>query len=221
MPQYRKVPLHIISESYGGKMAAEFALAITKAQAAGSLDVDFRCGAHVNAKTAATLGSLPSHIGCSLLILHGNAKCRHATRPPMATLCWSRQQSMLFWMYRWTPVFYPICTDKYVSPTKPHLIYCTRRSVSLGDSWISPVDYVLAWAPFLKAWSLLEDDALADVSNLALRTQQAVGNGNLTGATALWAEVEGTVSKLTDKVVCAAGGSNYDVCRAWHAQTMP
>jgi hypothetical protein len=73
--------------------------------------------------------------------------------------------------------------------------------VALGDSWISPVDYVLSWAPFLKAWSLLGDVAQANVSNLALRTQQAVGNGNLTGATALWAEVEGTISNFTDNVV--------------------
>ena len=65
------------------------------------------------------------------------------------------------------------------------------------------MDYVLAWAPFLKAWSLLGDAAQTDVSNLALRTQQAVGNGNLTGATALWAEVEGTISNLTDNVVWA------------------
>lgn len=75
------------------------------------------------------------------------------------------------------------------------------RGVALGDSWISPVDYVLAWTPFLKAWSLLEDVALANVSQVALRTQQAVGNGNLTGATALWALLEETISNATDNVV--------------------
>lgn len=79
----------------------------------------------------------------------------------------------------------------------------THRGVALGDSWISPVDYVLAWTPFLKAWSLLEDVALANVSQVALRTQQAVGNGNLTGATALWALLEETISNATDNVVCS------------------
>ncbi len=73
--------------------------------------------------------------------------------------------------------------------------------MALGDSWISPVDYVLAWTPFLKAWSLLEDAALSNVSQVALRTQQAVGNGNLTGATALWALLEETISNATDNVV--------------------
>ncbi len=63
------------------------------------------------------------------------------------------------------------------------------------------MDYVLAWTPFLKAWSLLEDVALANVSQVALRTQQAVGNGNLTGATALWALLEETISNATDNVV--------------------
>ena len=37
------MPLHIISESYGGKMAAEFSLAIAAAQAERDVEVDFRC----------------------------------------------------------------------------------------------------------------------------------------------------------------------------------
>ncbi|CAL8470937.1 g10479 [Coccomyxa elongata] len=114
-PEYIDTPLHIVSESYGGKMAAELARAIVHAQETEDLKVNF-------------------------------------------------------------------------------------RGVALGDSWISPVDYVLAWTPFLKAWSLLEDVALANVSQVALRTQQAVGNGNLTGATALWALLEETISNATDNV---------------------
>jgi len=76
-----------------------------------------------------------------------------------------------------------------------------HRGVALGDSWISPVDYVLSWAPFLKAWSLLEDAALANVSQVALQTQQAVADGNFTGATALWGLLEETISNATDNVV--------------------
>ena len=40
--QFRDVPLHIISESYGGKMAAGFALAISRAVDREDLKVDFR-----------------------------------------------------------------------------------------------------------------------------------------------------------------------------------
>lgn len=28
--------------------------------------------------------------------------------------------------------------------------------VALGDSWISPVDYVLAWGPLLQSYSLVD-----------------------------------------------------------------
>lgn len=37
------------------------------------------------------------------------------------------------------------------------------RGVVLGDSWISPVDYVKSWGPYLKALSLLDDDGLQEV----------------------------------------------------------
>lgn len=37
MPEFQTVPLYIFSESYGGKMAAEFALALHKAQASGKV----------------------------------------------------------------------------------------------------------------------------------------------------------------------------------------
>lgn len=63
-PEFEKVPLHIFSESYGGKMAAEFAYELDKAIKAGT-------------------------------------------------------------------------------------IKCDLRSAGLGNSWISPIDSVLSWAPFL------------------------------------------------------------------------
>ena len=40
--QFRDVPIHIISESYGGKMAAGFALAISRAVNKEDLKLDFR-----------------------------------------------------------------------------------------------------------------------------------------------------------------------------------
>ncbi len=43
--QYRDRPLHIVSESYGGKMAAEIARAIVDAQAQEDLKVNFRYAA--------------------------------------------------------------------------------------------------------------------------------------------------------------------------------
>lgn len=40
---------------------------------------------------------------------------------------------------------------------------CPLAGVALGDSWISPIDYVLAWGPLLKSYSLvdtMETDAI-------------------------------------------------------------
>lgn len=45
--------------------------------------------------------------------------------------------------------------------------------MTLGDSWISPLDFVRAYSPFLKAWSLIDEhgqqelDALADQAKVA------------------------------------------------------
>ena len=64
LPQFKKIPLHIFSESYGGKMAAQFALTLDRA---------------IRAKK----------------------------------------------------------------------IECNLQSVSMGDAWISPMDSMYSWAPFL------------------------------------------------------------------------
>lgn len=42
LPEFQKVPLYIFSESYGGKMAASFALALHKAASAGKVQCNFR-----------------------------------------------------------------------------------------------------------------------------------------------------------------------------------
>ena len=49
---------------------------------------------------------------------------------------------------------------------------------------------------------------------LAVRAQQAVGNGNLTGATQLWALLESAISNATDNVVRPAACPS----RGLHAQ---
>jgi len=77
-PEHAGTPLHIFSESYGGKMAAGFADVLTDAIAAGE-------------------------------------------------------------------------------------IACNFKGVALGDSWISGVDYVEQWGPYLKSMSLLDDPALIAV----------------------------------------------------------
>ena len=41
-PEFQKAPMHIFSESYGGKMAIQWARDIDAANKAGELEVNFR-----------------------------------------------------------------------------------------------------------------------------------------------------------------------------------
>ena len=45
------------------------------------------------------------------------------------------------------------------------------RGVALGDSWISPIDYVFTWGDYLKAFSLLDSHQLSELAPLLLNTQ--------------------------------------------------
>ena len=72
--------------------------------------------------------------------------------------------------------------------------------VALGDSWISPVDTVLTWGPYLYSFSLLDQTDLAYVNNLANKTAQAFYSGAYEKSTALWSEVETAIALRTDNV---------------------
>ncbi|XP_023768895.1 serine carboxypeptidase-like 51 [Lactuca sativa] len=62
--------------------------------------------------------------------------------------------------------------------------------VALGDSWISPEDYVLSWGPLLKDMSRIGDVAFNQSTSLALKIQQQIANGQYVNATDSWAELE-------------------------------
>ncbi|KAI3724122.1 hypothetical protein L2E82_35889 [Cichorium intybus] len=62
--------------------------------------------------------------------------------------------------------------------------------VALGDSWISPEDYVLSWGPLLKDLSRIGDVALNQSNSLALKIQQQIAEGQYVNATDSWADLE-------------------------------
>lgn len=104
-PQFIDVDLHIMSESYGGKMAAEFAYSLDKEIKLGNID-------------------------------------------------------------------------------------CKLKSVGLGDSWISPIDSMISWAPFL--WNIGAVD-MAGHDRIAMgtkMTQSALDRGDFVNATDLWGYTE-------------------------------
>ncbi|XP_063701657.1 retinoid-inducible serine carboxypeptidase-like [Culicoides brevitarsis] len=114
-PEFENVPLHIFSESYGGKMAAEFAYELDKAIKAGT-------------------------------------------------------------------------------------IKCDLRSAGLGNSWISPIDSVLSWAPFLLQTGYVDVDGYNKITVAALDTKKAVDDEKWTQATDLWGYTEVVIMRETDGV---------------------
>ncbi|XP_051014224.1 retinoid-inducible serine carboxypeptidase [Acomys russatus] len=79
-------------------------------------------------------------------------------------------------------------------------IRCNFSGVALGDSWISPIDSVLSWGPYLYSMSLLDDKGLAEVSGIAEQVLKAIDKGLYKEATQLWGKAEVVIEKNTDGV---------------------
>uniref|UniRef100_A0A669DZW3 Carboxypeptidase n=1 Tax=Oreochromis niloticus TaxID=8128 RepID=A0A669DZW3_ORENI len=79
-------------------------------------------------------------------------------------------------------------------------VKCNFSGVALGDSWISPLDSVMTWGPYLYTTSLLDDYGLADVSKAAEAVKQAVEQGQFLKATELWSVTESAVERNTNGV---------------------
>ncbi|XP_049811567.1 retinoid-inducible serine carboxypeptidase-like [Schistocerca nitens] len=111
-PTFQTVPLYIFSESYGGKMAAEFALELYKAIQAGEVTVPL-------------------------------------------------------------------------------------KGVAMGDSWISPIDSVLTWAPFLLQTGMVDSEGYAQIDRYAQLTKNAINAGDYSLATSLWSTTESIILSVT------------------------
>ncbi|KAI3724119.1 hypothetical protein L2E82_35886 [Cichorium intybus] len=72
--------------------------------------------------------------------------------------------------------------------------------VALGDSWISPEDFVLSWGPLLKDVSRIDDVGLNQSNSLALKIQQQITDGQYTDATGSWFDLEQTISDSSNDV---------------------
>ncbi|XP_053994380.1 retinoid-inducible serine carboxypeptidase-like [Hylaeus volcanicus] len=130
LPRFANVPTYITTESYGGKMGAEFALAWYKAQKAGTI--------------------------------------------------------------------------------KSNL-----RGVALGDAWISPVDSVMTWAPFLLATGMVDTAGYNKINKAALATKKAAEAGSWKTSTSLWSYTEGVILDETNNIdfynILSKTSWNYDV----------
>ncbi|KAF8039525.1 hypothetical protein BT93_B1903 [Corymbia citriodora subsp. variegata] len=72
--------------------------------------------------------------------------------------------------------------------------------VALGNSWISPEDFVFSWAPLLKDVSRLDDNGVKSCDSVARKIRQQLRSRQYTGATDSWRELEGVVSASSNSV---------------------
>ena len=79
-------------------------------------------------------------------------------------------------------------------------VKCHFKGVALGDSWISPVDSVLTWGPYLYGVSLLDDKDLELVNHAAQATAEAVAKGQYKNATEHFDVTETVIAQTTDNV---------------------
>ncbi|XP_034668370.1 retinoid-inducible serine carboxypeptidase [Drosophila subobscura] len=114
-PQFQAVPLHIFSESYGGKMAPEFALELHLARQRGQL------------------------------------KCR-------------------------------------------------LESVAVGNPWTSPLDSILAYAPFLLQLGIVDDDGYRNISRVAAQIAGLVYAEKWIGALEKGSTIQDVIGAYTDGV---------------------
>ncbi|ESW22132.1 hypothetical protein PHAVU_005G130000 [Phaseolus vulgaris] len=72
--------------------------------------------------------------------------------------------------------------------------------VALGDSWISPEDFVFSWGPLLKDLSRLDDNGLQKANSIAERIKQQLEAGQFADATNSWGDLEDEISTSSNSV---------------------
>ncbi|XP_034959731.2 retinoid-inducible serine carboxypeptidase [Zootoca vivipara] len=79
-------------------------------------------------------------------------------------------------------------------------IKCNFLGVALGDSWISPLDSVISWGPYLYSTSYLDDKGLKQVTTAAKKVLDAINKRQFKLATLLWSKAEDIIEEYTNGV---------------------
>ncbi|PBC32839.1 Retinoid-inducible serine carboxypeptidase [Apis cerana cerana] len=74
------------------------------------------------------------------------------------------------------------------------------KGVALGDAWISPVDSVITWAPFLLATGMVDTEGYKKIDDMAQKTKNAIETKSWKTATMLWMNAEAVVAEVTDNI---------------------
>jgi len=74
------------------------------------------------------------------------------------------------------------------------------RGVGLGDSWVSPIDFVDTWPDYLYYFSRLSPNGLSKAKDQAAKCDRLVDEGKWAAATTCWEAMENVVESLADDV---------------------
>ncbi|XP_011861108.1 PREDICTED: retinoid-inducible serine carboxypeptidase-like [Vollenhovia emeryi] len=80
---------------------------------------------------------------------------------------------------------------------KDGTIKSNLKGVALGDAWISPIDSVMTWAPFLLSTGMVDTQGFEKINAAAERTKKLVELGKWTQATTAWSETQQVVLRNT------------------------
>ncbi|KAF5197775.1 Serine carboxypeptidase-like, partial [Thalictrum thalictroides] len=72
--------------------------------------------------------------------------------------------------------------------------------VALGDSWISPEDFVFSWGPLLKDVSRLDDNGVVKSNSLAEKVKKELQDGQYVNATNSWSELQDVIRENSNSV---------------------
>ncbi|KAL0913714.1 hypothetical protein M5K25_017195 [Dendrobium thyrsiflorum] len=87
-----------------------------------------------------------------------------------------------------------------VKAIKAGQLNLTFGGIALGDTWISPEDFVLSWGPLLKDVSRLDINGEEKSNSLAKVIQTQIAEGKYKEATDTWGQLEYVISENSNSV---------------------
>ncbi|KAK1383082.1 Carboxypeptidase [Heracleum sosnowskyi] len=72
--------------------------------------------------------------------------------------------------------------------------------IVLGDTWLSPEDFVFSWAPLLKDVSRLDNKGVEKSNSLTQKIKQQLENGEYEAATYSWNDLEDVIDTYSNSV---------------------
>ncbi|VFQ71537.1 unnamed protein product [Cuscuta campestris] len=82
----------------------------------------------------------------------------------------------------------------------PVSLFLQTLGIALGDSWMSPEDYVFTWGPLLYDVSRLDENGLQRSNRLAQEIKKKIDVAEFKNATTLWGQLQVVIGENSDGV---------------------